>query len=67
MCDAHCGDGPSLPLPVLRERVGVRVIWNIESRCYTNTPTPLPTPGVPGEGVEAIHRKTRRRHEQRDQ
>jgi len=41
----------SLPLPVLRERAGVRVIWNVESRWYSKSPSPQPSPGVPGEGV----------------
>ena len=40
------------PLPVLRERVRVRVISNVE-RFFTLkiTLSPRPSPGVPGEGV----------------
>src|SRR5687768_11587122 len=42
-----------LPLPVLRERAGVRGISsgisNLKSQ--TEEPSPQPSPGVPGEGV----------------
>ncbi len=39
------------PLPVPRERVGVRVIWNSERPRCSKTPSPYPSPGVPGEGT----------------
>src|SRR5215208_1044741 len=47
------GRGGSLlsPLPVLRERVRVRVLPEIESCLRSGAePSPPPSPGVPGEG-----------------
>jgi hypothetical protein len=53
-----------LPLPVRRDRAGVRVIWNVRAlrNCWqrlceykwlssSKSPSPQPSPGVPGEGV----------------
>ncbi len=41
-----------LPLPVLRERVGVRVISIGAHRPLPNEPPPQPSPGVPEEGAK---------------
>jgi glycosyltransferase involved in cell wall biosynthesis len=41
-----------LPLPVLRERAGVRVISSTNEHRNSKTPSPQPSPGVPGEGAE---------------
>src|SRR5262245_26656844 len=40
-----------LPLPVLRERVGERACEKVSQ---PKTPSPLPSPGVPGEGVVVL-------------
>jgi hypothetical protein len=41
-----------LPLPVLRERAGVRVISSTNGHRNSKSPSPQPSPGVPGEGAE---------------
>jgi urea transport system permease protein len=49
---SHMGLIPLLPLPVLRERAGVRVPADRSQRGPgIEEPSPLPSPGVPGEGV----------------
>ena len=42
------------PLPVLWERVRVRVIGDAESCRRSKSPSPQPSPGVPGEGARAL-------------
>ncbi len=44
---------PLPPLPVSRERVGVRVFWNRGAHWFSESPSPPPSPGVPGEGVSS--------------
>ena len=43
-----------LPLPVLRERAGVRVRWSANRTALT-----LPSPGVPGEGTGSVSPRPR--------
>jgi hypothetical protein len=43
-----------LPLPVLRERAGVRVISSTNGHRNSKSPSPQPSPGVPGEGARAV-------------
>jgi hypothetical protein len=43
-----------LPLPVLRERAGVRVISRTNDHRNSKSPSPQPSPGVPGEGERAV-------------
>jgi hypothetical protein len=42
----------ALPLPVHRERAGVRVISITNATRRSKSPSPQPSPGVPGEGVK---------------
>jgi len=54
------------PLPVLRERAGVRVISIVERRWCSKSPSPQPSPGIPGEGVtKPLPNTPRVRHTQK--
>ena len=43
------------PLPVFRERAGVRVLSSTNDIRKPKSPSPRPSPGVPGEGVTDAH------------
>jgi type II secretory pathway component PulK len=51
-----------LPLPVLRRRAGVRVISSTNDARHSKSPSPYPSPGVPGEGTRGTSPWTPARH-----